>query len=193
MKWVTDHLQLIIALAGAVAWWLTQRKGGTAEGGAEAPPPHEEKSFEDPELAERTRRIREEIQRKIEQRAKGYAQEQPRIPRPEPVELPPVLREIFSVPEPPPVAPPAATRQEMKRNAEILEQQATLAEKLREANLMKAAAQKRMVFESATADHTAERRTEIQASLLGELRTPEALRRAFILREVLGPPVALRG
>jgi hypothetical protein len=28
--------------------------------------------------------------------------------------------------------------------------------------------------------------------ILGDLRDPEALRRAFVLREVLGPPVALR-
>ncbi|MDI1248658.1 MAG: hypothetical protein PSV13_07210 [Lacunisphaera sp.] len=192
MRWITDNLQLVLAVAGALAWWLTQRK--QAAGEAEQPPPHEEKSFEDPELAERTRRIREEIQRKIEQRARGYAHEQPKPMRPEVAELPPVIREIFmeSEPAPAPVMPRTASRQEAQRQAEILEQQAAMAEQLRQAKLMKASAEKRKEFEAATADHRAERRTETRSSVLGDLRTPEALRRAFILREVIGPPVALR-
>lgn len=190
MDWVSEHLQLIIAIAGVVAWWLNQRKKPQADGAAE--PPHQEKTFEDPELAERTRRIREEIQRKIEQRARGYAHEQPKPVRPETAELPPIIREIFAESPPAPVTPPAATRQEAQRQAEILEQQAALAERLQEARLMKAAAQKRTEFESTTADHTVEARTETRSTVLDDLRTPEALRRAFILREVLGPPVALR-
>jgi len=190
MRWLTDNLQLVLAVAGALAWWLTQRKQAAAE--AEQPPPHEEKSFEDPELAERTRRIREEIQRKIEQRARGYANEQPKPIQPEAAELPPVIREIFMEPEPAPVMPRVASRLEAQRQAEILEQQAAMAEQLRQAKLMKASAEKRKEFESATADHRAERRTETRSSVLGDLRTPDALRRAFILREVIGPPVALR-
>jgi len=190
MRWITDNLQLVLAIAGALAWWLTQRKQAAAE--AEQPPPHEEKSFEDPELAERTRRIREEIQRKIEQRARGYAHEQPKPVRPEVAELPPVIRELFQEPEPAPVMPRAASRQEAQRQAEILEEQAAMAEQLRQAKLMKVAAAKRKEFEAATADHRAAKRTETRSSVLGDLRTPESLRRAFILREVIGPPVALR-
>ncbi len=190
MDWVSDHLQLIIAVAGVVAWWLNQRKGVQAEGDSEPPP--EEKSFEDPELAERTRRIREEIQRKIEQRARGYANEQPKPMQPHPAELPPIIREIFMGPERATTGPQAASRQEAQRNAEILEQQATMAEQLRQAKLMKLAAEKRKEFESATADHRAEKRTETRSSVLVDLQTPESLRRAFILREIIGPPIALR-
>lgn len=189
MKWAAEHLQLIIAIAGAVAWWLNQRKGVKMDEEGNPQPPAD-KTFEDPELAERTRHIREEIQRKIEQRAKGYSAEPPKPMQPEPMILPPILREIFV--EPPQTAPPAATRQEAQRAAEVLAQQKALMEKLAEAKLMKAAAQKRMEFESATADHTAEARTETRATVLDDLRAPAALRRAFILREVLGPPVALR-
>ncbi len=65
-------------------------------------------------------------------------------------------------------------------------------EKLREAEQMKAAAEKRTEFEKATVDHAAENRAATRSTVLGDLRTPDALRRAFILREVLGPPVALR-
>ena len=190
MRWITDNLQLVLAVAGALAWWLTQRKQAAAE--EAAPPPHEEKSFEDPELAERTRRIREEIQRKIEQRARGYAHEQPRPLPPEPPELPPIIREIFLPLAPAPAAPPVSARLEAQRNAEILEQQAALAEQLRQAKLMKAAAQKRVEFEAATADHRAAARTEARTTIMDDLRTPKALRRAFILREVLGPQVGLR-
>jgi hypothetical protein len=65
-------------------------------------------------------------------------------------------------------------------------------EKLAEAKLMKEAAQKRQAFEAATADPAPAARSETRTAVLDELRTPAALRRAFILREVLGPPVALR-
>jgi hypothetical protein len=35
-------------------------------------------------------------------------------------------------------------------------------------------------------------RTAARDRTLGDLRDPQALRRAFVLREVLGPPVGLR-
>ncbi len=97
---------------------------------------------------------------------------------------------IFRQPEPP--RPVAASRIEAQRQAEILEQQAALAEQLREAQLLKAAAQKRLEFEAATTDHTAEVLGQNRSTILDDCRNPAALRRAFILREVLGPPVALR-
>src|SRR3954468_10084530 len=96
MNWVAEHLQLIIALAGGVAWWLNKNR---EKPGDVAEPPRVDKTFDDPELAERTRRIREEIQRKIEQRAKGYATEQPTIPRGEPASPPPLVRQV-TVPRP---------------------------------------------------------------------------------------------
>jgi hypothetical protein len=172
-------------VGGSIAWWLKQRN--EVKNGEETPPP-EQASFDDPELAERTRKIREEIQRKIEQRARGYAHEQPTLPRSEPEAPPPVIREV-AVPRQP---IHAASRIEAQRQAEILEEQAVLMEKLREAQAMKAGAQKRTEFENATADHSGEARTASRATVLVDLRSPDALRRAFILREVLGPPVSLR-
>jgi len=186
MDWIFDHLQLIFVIGGAIAWWLNQRK--QAQAGEEAPPPQPEATFEDPELAERTRKIREEIQRKIEQRARGYANEQPTLPRSEPVQPPPVIREIVV----PRQVVQASSRVEAQRQAEILEEQAAMMERLREAETMKLAVQKRKEFEAATADHSGEARTATRSTVLDDLRSPAALRRAFILREVLGPPVALR-
>jgi hypothetical protein len=181
MDWIAQHLQLIIAIAGAVAWFVNQQKQKQA--GVEEPPV-EEKTFEDPELAERTRRIREEIQRKIEQRARGpvYAA---------PAAAPPVLREVM----PPPVPVPsraAAKQQEVQRHAEILEQQAALTEQLRLADEMKAAMQRRTQFETEMAGKEEAAKVAVRSALGDDLRNPAALRRAFILREVLGPPVSLR-
>src|SRR4051812_28778787 len=121
MDWVLNHLRLIIAAAGAVAWWLNQRKQARA---AEQSQPHKEATFGDPDLAERTRRIREEIQRKIEQRAKAYRESVPPAPAKEPAV--PVTREIArrQPVEPPVIARPAQARAEAHRNAEILEEQA---------------------------------------------------------------------
>jgi hypothetical protein len=188
MDWVFDHLQFIIAAAGAIAWWLNQRRKGGMEGD-EAPPP-EEATFDDPELAERTRKIREEIQRKIAERARGYPTEQPTLPLDVPDE-PPLVREVV-VTQAPPMPRRGLTALEAQRQAEILEEQATLAERLQEAEQMKLAAQKRARYEAATADHSNAARSLSRSTVLDDLRDPAALRRAFILREVLGPPVALR-
>jgi type IV secretory pathway VirB10-like protein len=191
MKWIQwglDNLWTVIIIGTVLvqmfqAVFKKKQDGGTAAG--EQP---KEFEFEDPELAERTRKIREEIQRKIEQRARGYAEETPRAPE---VEAPPPL--IHEVPvERPVAASHSSSRLEAQRHAEILEQQAMLEEKLREAQRMKAAVGKRAAFESATADHAPAALSASRRSVMDDLHSPAALRRAFILREVLGPPVALR-
>ena len=191
MNWIFEHIQVIIAVAGVLAYWLNQHRTGKAGDSVE---PHEEKSFEDPELAERTRRIREEIQRKIEQRARGYPTERPTLPRGEPAELPPVMREVAATrqPEPLPRTRAAATHRDAQRMAEIIEQQATLAEQLKQAQEMKAAALRRTQFETETGSKEEVAAGVARRALGDDLRDPAALRRAFILREVLGPPVALR-
>lgn len=192
MKWIRlllDNVWAVVIIAGVLTQLfkaITNRKGEGQIPTSDEPP--KEYEFEDPELAERTRRIREEIQRKIEQRARGYANEQPTLPQGESVAPPPVIREIVV----PRSAAHAVSRAETQRQAEILEEQAALMERLREAEAMKLAAQKRKEFESATADHTVEARSATRSTVLDDLRSPAALRRAFILREVLGPPVALK-
>jgi hypothetical protein len=190
INWLLDNIWaavIIVAVLDQMRKAIFKKKGDADE----TPSAHEEGTFEDPELAERTRKIREEIQRKIAERARGYPTEQPvapQVPQPEP----PVVREVVVPQQVPASLRPNASRLEAQRYAEILEEQATLADKLREAQLMKAAALKRTRYETATADHSAAARTLSRSSVLDDLRDPVALRRAFILREVLGPPVALR-
>lgn len=189
MDWILDHLWVVLAVAGAIAQMLMKKK--PQEGVDEETPPREE-TFENPMLAERTRKIREEIQRKIEERRRGGALTRPEPPpelAPESVrELPPVVQEVFTSPR---QLRETADRVETERHAEMLERQAALAEQLRQAQAMKAGAQKRAEFETrvSDADQTNDRS---RGALVVELRDPAALRRAFVLREILGPPVALK-
>jgi len=188
MDWVSQHLQLIIAVAGAIAWWLNQRKQG-AEDSAESP---EEPTFQDPELAERTRRIREEIQRKIEHRRRDVALAPPST-QSEPAELSPAMREVVLRPPSTPLPSRAARAHlEVQRTAEILEQQASLAEQLRQAQEMNAATLRRRQYETEVASKEEAAAVAVRSALGDDLRNPAALRRAFILREVLGPPLGVR-
>lgn len=192
MKWIKlllDNAWAVVVIAGVLMQLIqaiTKKKGV----GDESVPGQEPKEFEfeDPELAARTRKIREEIQRKIAQRQRGAVESEAA----DASESPPIIREVVvAAPQSAP-AMRSSSRLDAQRQAEILEQQAAWQEKLQEAKLMKEAAAKRTEFEQAIADHAGEKRTATRAIVLGDLRSPEALRRAFILREVLGPPVALR-
>lgn len=194
LQWLVDNAWTVVIIGGVLAQMLQavmKKKAGEGDPAQGEPP--KEYEFEDPDLAERTRRIREEIQRKIAQRQQGggpdVAADTPPMMEPD-AAPPPLIREVVVTVPPVPVR--TSARFDTQRHAEILEQQAALEEQLREARQMKAAAAKRTEFEEATADHTTARRTATRASVVGDLRSPEALRRAFILREVLGPPVALR-
>lgn len=186
LKFILDNAWTVVIIGGVLLQLIQaiRKKHGGVETPADEPP--KEYQFDDPELAERTRKIREEIQRKIEQRTRGHA-ETP-APAAETVAPPPIIREVAVSRTP----VHASSRMDVQRQAEILEEQATLMERLREAEFMKAAGEKRTEFEAATADHSAEVQVATRSTVLGDLRSPEALRRAFILREVLGPPVALR-
>ena len=181
MDWILNHLQFVLAVAGALAYWLNERRKAGQE---EAPPPHVSKTFDDPELAERTRKIREEIQRKIEQRARGHVQPQATAPATYAEVPPPVIREVVHV--------RSSSRLDAQRQAEILEEQAAMMERLREAEAMKSGAQKRLAFEASMADSSAQLRVKNRSNVVEDLRSPDVLRRAFILREIIGPPVSLR-
>jgi hypothetical protein len=188
LQWMLDNAWTVV-IVGGVLLQLVQammRK----KGGADSAPAEEqakEYEFEDPELAERTRKIREEIQRKIDQRTRG--QVDPKTMEVEPEAPPPLIREVVGNRTP---AHGTSSRLEIQRQAEILEEQAALMERLREAEGLKRSAQKRIAFEATTADHSGAARVATRSTVLDDLRDPAALRRAFILREVLGPPVALR-
>lgn len=199
LQWALDNLWTLLIIAGVVAQLLQSirsRKGPDADA-PEADLAPKEYEFEDPELSERTRRIREEIQRKIAERQRG-GQSAPNLPDLEeealpPLAEPPVRREPMSEPAPAPARFPGyATRLDAQRSAEILEQQAALADRLRQVQDMKASAVRRAAHEARSVNVSAQARQVARGALLEDLHSPQALRRAFLLREVLGPPVGLR-
>lgn len=220
MNWILEHLQLIIVVAGAIAYWLNQRAREKA--GQEAdydedgipenrPAPRAEtrelspanRDGTDIDQEERARRIREEIQRKIAERRRQGA---PPPPMPAPPKLDP-FRPVFqesAAPVPPPLRPaePETMREAAPAaydDSAALERQRRLAEQMQELEERRRAARR-----EATAAARAQQEPALAAaasaapaaggmrSLGAELRDPRALRRAFVLREVLSAPVALR-
>jgi len=184
MDWILEHLQVLIVIAAAV-FAILQKFKIVRTPGTNAPA-----AEEDPEQAERTRRVQEEIRRRIMER-RGQPPGLPTETEAEPAQFPappPVIGEVRPALVPPPVAPAvvvlSADRQEMKRQEVLLDQ-------LRQ---WEAVAPAIAAGESASAAGpgagvTGTGRT---GSWLADLRSPAGLRRAVVLREILGPPVGLR-
>lgn len=207
LDWILEKLPVVIFvvvfLAQLVRGFVRMRGART-----EPPPRHDEL-----EQDRRNREIQEEIRRKIAERRAGRSPA-PEVREAEPQEgpappvLPPRDPTALPVPEPlrrmleqlekkaqpaPPVPPPAMAMQ--RRGAE-LERQERLAEEIRSLEETRVLTQRRAkAVAAAKADHLRSEtglRTAARGKLLDDLRDPESLRRAFVLREVLGPPVGLR-
>jgi hypothetical protein len=216
MNWIFDNMQLVIVIASAFAWWLNQRREKTDE----APPPSTlEKDREHYEQLRRQKKIQEDIRRKIaERRGESVPNERESPPalqrsRPTPQstqpvepaepEIPPFLRELMGLPaetpkpeyrpEPPPVptSAPVSNRQvQMEKELQALEA------KRQEAEAMAASVRRSAGSKSAS------RRRKVRATggaltvkdgaWLTTLRDPKSARRAIVMREILGKPVALR-
>lgn len=206
MNWISEHLQLILAVAGGLAYWLNQRREAEAAREAEKNPPPASLAEADAEDPYRAEKVREEIRRKIAERRGG-------APLPEPVRAEPPLVEEKKLSLPPlarPLAPtdtfggpsrPLVRRTETPRPvaptlapeayAAALERQEQLATKMRELAEQRALASRKAAAVAETAAAVA------QSALAGhelrhDLRDPRSLRRAMVLREILGAPVALR-
>ncbi len=195
MDWIFDNLQLIIVIGGAVAYWLNQRKrekeGQDADYDGDGVP--ETRGPVAPnadalEEAERTRRIQEEIRRKILERRGGTP---PPVAVPEPAaeyrEEPEWLEE-GPRPRPAPVAPPPLEDAVLARQRALQEQLQALEER-RTAARARTSSFPPPPPPLATAGG---RRSSALPALVASLRDPAAVRRAILLREVLGPPVSLR-
>lgn len=203
MNWVLEHLQLIIGAAAALAYVLNQRRAA-----AKSDESRPAKQAGDPEHEERTRRIQEEIRRKIAERRGATSDSS----SPSRELIPPFVRPT-TVPPIDPFGGPmrkvvrkleeAAARRleqsdetarEKERTGEVL-RQTRLAEQLRELE------EARLVQQRRAADIAARNAARVQAQasvnakgrdVRAMLKDPRQLRRAFILREVLGPPVSSR-
>jgi hypothetical protein len=210
MDWILDNLQIVIAIAGAIAYWLNARSkekaGEPADYDGDGEPdtlPGGGRTMRDGERemeqAEATRRIQEEIRRKIAERAgqtgaEGGGWTPPEFePQPLPPPMPPRRRE-------PELAPHAreARREETEREAAlVLERQRGLAEQYAalKARKVEAGREAKSVWAaevSPVRTAVVQGRKKDDLGLLAELRNARSLKKAIVLREVLGAPVALR-
>lgn len=228
MKWILEHLQLIILVGGAIAYWLNQRRrekeGLPADYDEDGVPENKpvrtdlDPSTMEADEAERTRRVQEEIRRKIAER-RGQALPPPvpaaaespqRLPIPARREVapPPVFKDPVAemlkelqrrlAPEAVP-APAVPSRPEPEPiDRDMLERQRSLEQRLRELESEKRTTQAKaaQLANPLSAESAAGRAASVAgqtgAPWLAELRNPAAARRAIVLKEVLGTPVGLR-
>lgn len=193
MDWILDHLQIIIAIAAAIAYWLNARRSDKAgepadydgdgkpdnvPGGGRAMRDHQQSL----ENAENTRRIQEEIRRRIAER-QGAG-------RPTPPPLAPVRRHE---PEPGRYAAEARREEALREETAMLERQQGLAEQLAALQARKAeSAREAKAVWIQQPEPVATTDSHEGVGLLRELRSARSLRKAIVLREVLGTPVGLR-
>lgn len=201
MDWILDHLQIIIAVAGAIAYWLNARSkdkaGEPADYDGDGTPDNTSRSLrggeQSPEEQENNRRAQELIRRLRAEREGRPA-----------AEPPPLVRPVSSYEQPVPPAPQRdlyrermeARRAELERESSAsLERQRALAEQLSALKARKAESEreaKSAFAEPAAASGSTTARAAGGAGLLAELRNARSLRKAIITREVLGTPVGLR-
>ncbi len=179
-----------------------------------APPP-----LAKPDELEEQRRmqeIQEDIRRRKEERRGAFAPSDAPPPLHEETAAPPLSRRTETTqmpepfggplrrvleqmerevrPQPVPLPPPLASTAEM-RNAELVRQE-QLAEDLRVLEesrmLVKRRAAQLAASNYAESQSEGGLRTAVRGKLFDDLRDPASLKRAVVLREVLGPPVGLR-
>ncbi len=201
MNWIFEHIQVIILVGGAIAYWLNQRRKANEEAEAEqrglmTPPEMPQTHAPADDEAERVRRIQEEIRRKILERMGGGA------PKPPPSPMSEVEPEDAFEDEPMPSRPAARAEAHAQTSAReqaatldqaILARQQQLAEQMRELSAMRGLAPDKVATDAEAAEaQSPTSETAARGSLLAELRNPASVRRAIVLREVLGTPVGLR-
>jgi hypothetical protein len=192
---------IIIAAIIGVGYWLNARRkesertaanrsGGGTPGALPGGGRAMREGQQAMEQAEATRRIQEEIRRKIAERAgnAGGARTVQSLPTPPP--MPARRRESELARE--------VRREETERDAAaVLERQRALMDQLAALKARKAAegVETKAVWNVDTTAATPVRtsaRVGEEVSLLAELRNARSLRKAIVLREVLGTPVGLR-
>jgi hypothetical protein len=215
MGWIFDHIGFIVFLVIATSVVRNiraalKRAGDQTNRRSSARPI----ANVDPEEADRVRRIQEEIRRKIAERRGGdrpasippvaASAEHPPLLRPSTV--PPidpfggtirrVLTEIERRAQAPAQTPPPFVPERAPSQAAQLERQKQLAEQLRVLEesrlLVKRRADQTVAAQTAHSESEAGMLTASRGGLLANLRDPDELRRAFVLREILGAPVGLR-
>ena len=211
IQWILEHLGIVVVIVLFVAQMI---RGVLQQAKDRQPPPMRRVAGDE---ERRVREVQEQIRRQIAARRSGQSppaepppvstgeEERPQW-RPETTQLPEfggplgrMLEELQRKAQqaqqkhtPPPPPPVVVDR----RNVAELERQAHLAAELKALEDARQVAKRRAqhVAEDtlAVAESEPALRSAARHRLLGDLGDPESLRRAFVLREVLGPPVGLR-
>lgn len=200
MRWIFSNLPLLIFLffafsmvraAMRAAKQAEQNKAGTNE----------------TEEQRRVREIQERIRRKIAERRGGVAPVTSEAEAAGEVNLPPVVRRMTVSPLDPFGGPsrrlvdevrrravPAAPEPAPATDAAILERQHQLVEQMRQLEETRVTALRRAAVVAQDAATVVRNNAGAvrRAGWVDELRDPANLRRAIVMREVLGAPVALR-
>lgn len=213
MNWIFDNFQLVIVAVIVVAYLVRALKNRPRADDAEPPdgaPPRQTITIDE---AERTRRIQEEIRRKILARQHGSppplaspgdvvvlnedreteepeAVEEPEYTEEGPRPRPPPLRQPFPQSAPAPVAQPMFDA----GAAAMLERQRMLEEQLRLLAATRAigvAGVSPLGMPAQISARDPAQRRELRRALRRDLSGHQNLRRAILLREVLGPPPGL--
>jgi len=198
VEWIFDNLQLVIAIVVIVAFIARKI---TSSGSAEP----DEGPGADPAGTDHARQIQEEIRRRILERQRGASA--PPSPPPIVQREPPEWQEEGPAPRtrPPPVPVPAApvrTAYDFDQDEAVLERQRRLNEQLaslsmlqKEARASAAAGVAALGGPAITTDGGAQGQVggrRIRRAIRKELSGGDGLRRAFLLREILGEPIGLR-
>ncbi len=210
MRWITDNIQVILAVAGAIAYWLNSRREAEAKAAEEKEAAlrkgQQPAALSEAEAADETRneQVREKVWRMIaERRGEAVPPEWSASPsRPEPEEersfRSPPIEEPPELAMPPPSQPPARSQlAEVAHSLATETQEASLvrqeqlALELHSLNEQRVLASRRAAVVAA-GEAVVARRDLASNELRHDLRDPRSLRRAMVVREVLGPPVALR-
>jgi hypothetical protein len=207
LKWILEHIGVV---AVAVVF-LVQIVRGLLQAAKTA---QKRQAIPDELAAERrTREVQEQIRRQIAERRGHRSQPAaeppplhqpmpPPVPRTETTQMPELfggplgrmLEELQKKVQPQPAVVRSPTID--KRHAGELERQQRLADELQAVEDTRRLAQRRAKHHAA--DLAAEAQTEpalrsvAREHVLSDLRDPTSLRRAVVLREVLGPPIGLR-
>jgi hypothetical protein len=207
IEWIFERLGLVIFLVifiSQVVRAILRSRKAQAEHEAQ----HDESA-----AARRTREIQEEIRRRVAERRGELSPTHAEPPVTREIEARPIPRpQTTQMPEPfggplgrmleelqrrtqPQTVPPPPPLSEYSNSAE-LERQQRITEELRVLEESRVVAQRRADYTEEQAQVAAESESSLRAGarerLLGDLSDPQSLRRAFVLREVLGTPVGLR-
>ncbi len=201
MEWILDNLKLVVFVVIILIYAIKAMKAKSAEDGDGAAPTRRAMPGEhDAAEAERTRQIQEEIRRRIlaRQRGETAAPPPPEVfeSEPEQVEGPQTLRPVI-VAERAGVEEDAYAREDQERAAReagMLETQRTFEEQLRQLRAVRelATAAIPKMGAARTFPGPERRSAALPGSWRAELAGRGSLRRAIILREILGEPVGMR-